>query len=955
MLNGRGPSNCTYTSISSKGLAVVDYCIVPVEFYSHFSEFKVEEMFQLADNLNVNIPTKLPDHSLLSWSLHLLTSPIVHSPSEATCNKKVFRKMPECYMHSQDVHFEINSLIQQLETASSKEDLNMVYNSFCQVLDSELITFVPSKKRRKHKVWWNNTLTLLRKSVCLSRKAWINNKSNKTNKSLYLKAQKLFDKEVAEAKSNFYKEQQNSLINSLSKKPRQFWKKIQDLGITTARQNSKTLPSTLLNPDGSEISDKQEVLGTWKSYFDNLFNPNIPTQSPDSVESGTDDLPFSPELSMLNEPFTEQEVELAIQNINTKSAPGPDEIKVPFIQNKICSSFLGILFNKCLSLGVVPCPWQQSIIKPIPKPGGNSIDPNDYRGISLQSVVTKVLCYIMNSRLCEYLEHLNLLVEEQNGFRKGRSCQDHIFSLHSIIHCRKILRQDTYALFIDFRKAFDSVNRELLWNKLQQKFGIQGSFLTLLKGLYNHVRSCVRVNGELTEWFDINSGVKQGCILSPILFSMFINDLVTEINSLGKGVDITGDKASSLLYADDLVIFASNERDLQCMLDKIDAWCTKWGVAINPRKTKAIHFRSRNKPLSSFTFSCGSHNLEFCHEYKYLGYWINEFLDIGDSLQKVFNRANQALGLIIAKSKAIGGFPFAVFSKLYDVSVISIFSYIAHLWAFTSSPLAVKVQNNALRFFFGLGKAAPTAALLGDSGWPPIQLQLQFVLLKYWYKVSSMDNERLPKKIFCWAKELASKGKKSWCFKVNKLMSELDSSKISFASTNKYYDSLWCVLAEKFLASWRRAVSGGSDGAATGGGKLSVYRVIKSQPLVEPYVRSELSVGVRRVMAGLRAGCLPLQVELGRYTLPKTPFEQRTCRLCNTEVENQEHLLTRCSHLSKPRKLLYNFLAKYNSDFTYYNDSKKCLTILQPSSGVYSICKLVYDMFTLRNDILYSL
>ena len=138
----------------------------------------------------------------------------------------------------------------------------MVYNSFCQVLDSELITFVPSKKRRKHKVWWNNTLTLLRKSVCLSRKAWINNKSNKTNKSLYLKAQKLFDKEVAKAKSNFYREQQNSLINSLSKKPRQFWKKIQDLGITTARQNSKTLPSTLLNPDGSEISDKQEVLGT---------------------------------------------------------------------------------------------------------------------------------------------------------------------------------------------------------------------------------------------------------------------------------------------------------------------------------------------------------------------------------------------------------------------------------------------------------------------------------------------------------------------------------------------------------------------------------------------------------------------------------------------------------------------------------------------------------------------
>ena len=215
-----------------------------------------------------------------------------------------------------------------------------------------------------------------------------------------------------------------------------------------------------------------------------------------------------------------------------------------------------------------------------------------------------------------------------------------------------------------------------------------------------------------------------------------------------------------------------------------------------------------------------------------------------------------------------------------------------------------------------------------------------------------MDNERLPKKIFCWAKELACKGEKSWCFKVNKLMSELDSSKISFASTNKYYDSLWCVLAEKFLGGGRCRVD---LTLLRLGEENSVYRVIKSQPLVEPYLRSWLSVGVRRVMAGLRAGCCPLQVELGRYTLPKTPFEQRTCRLCNTEVENQEHLLTRCSHLSKPRKLLCNFLAKYNSDFTYYNDCKKCLTILQPSSGVYSICKLVYDMLTLRNNILYSL
>ena len=90
---------------------------------------------------------------------------------------------------------------------------------------------------------------------------------------------------------------------------------------------------------------------------------------------------------------------------------------------------------------------------------------------------------------------------------------------------------------------------------------------------------------------------------------------------------------------------------------------------------------------------------------------------------------------------------------------------------------------------------------MGDSRWPPIQLQLQFVLLKYWYNVSFMDNVRLPKKVFCWASELAKKGKKSWCLKVDKLLGELDRSEINFESKNKYCDSVWDALAKKHLAS----------------------------------------------------------------------------------------------------------------------------------------------------------
>ena len=97
----------------------------------------------------------------------------------------------------------------------------------------------------------------------------------------------------------------------------------------------------------------------------------------------------------------------------------------------------------------------------------------------MQSCVTKLLCHIMNYRLCDYLESNQLLSEEQNGFRSGRGCAVHIFPLHSIVQWRKTLGKDTFAVFIDFRKAFDSVNRDLLWSKVERCFGVDGSFLRI--------------------------------------------------------------------------------------------------------------------------------------------------------------------------------------------------------------------------------------------------------------------------------------------------------------------------------------------------------------------------------------------------------------------------------------------------------------------------------------------
>ena len=207
----------------------------------------------------------------------------------------------------------------------------------------------------------------------------------------------------------------------------------------------------------------------------------------------------------------------------------------------------------------------------------------------------KVFCSVLNNRLCDYLESNDLLAVEQNGFRKGHSCQDHILMLNTILDGRKALRCSTFTCFIDFKKAFNSVNRALLWYKLQSFFGIQGQFLNMIKALYQRVSSTVKINDQLSDCFDVNCGVKQGCVLPPTLFSMFFNDPVDSVR--GRVLKNKGTNIDILMYTDDVVILAETEGDLQVIKNSINCWYESWGTS-NVKKTQVLHFRQKGTSLN---------------------------------------------------------------------------------------------------------------------------------------------------------------------------------------------------------------------------------------------------------------------------------------------------------------------------------------------------------------------
>ena len=134
------------------------------------------------------------------------------------------------------------------------------------------------------------------------------------------------------------------------------------------------------------------------------------------------------------------------------------------------------------------------------------------------------------------------------------------------------------------------------------------------------------------------------------------------------------------MYADDLVLLADNEIDLQLMLDNLSNWCLANHMLINPSKSQIVHFRQRSVPCSDFLFTCGTDQLNIVEQYVYLGLTLTEFLDYNVTAKLVSQSAGRALGLLIAKFKSLGGMPFDVYSKLYDFLVWPVIAYGAALW-----------------------------------------------------------------------------------------------------------------------------------------------------------------------------------------------------------------------------------------------------------------------------------
>ena len=391
-------------------------------------------------------------------------------------------------------------------------------------------------------------------------------------------------------------------------------------------------------------------------------------------------------------PILREEVEAAVKSLKPGKSVGVDNIPAELLQAG-GETMIDVLLNICNKIwqtGEWPTPWTQSLVITLPKKG-NLLQCQNYRTISLISHASKVMLKILLNRLTPQAE--TIIAEEQAGFRPGRSTTEQIFSLR--ILCERYLQhqQDLFHVFVDFKKAFDRVWHAALWSTMKL-YNINANLNKVIESLYSKATSAVYYNGSVGEWFRTTVGVGQGCLLSPTLFNIFLERIMTDALENHEGSVSTGGRTiTNLRFADDIDALAGKEDELVKLINHLDTTSTKYGMEISAEKTKLM---TNNTKGISLDVRIGGQKLETVQSFKYLGSVVTD----EGSKQEILSRIARTIGALTKLKTIWKDKNIALSSKirLMRSLVISIFLYACETWILTAE-LEKKIQTTEMRCF----------------------------------------------------------------------------------------------------------------------------------------------------------------------------------------------------------------------------------------------------------------
>ena len=424
-----------------------------------------------------------------------------------------------------------------------------------------------------------------------------------------------------------------------------------------------------------------------------------------------------------------------------------------------------------------------------------------------------------------------------------------------------------------------------------ERLGVNGRFLSFLKALYQDSSCRVKVQDRLSEEFGVGIGCVQGCYLCPLLFSLFINGVVTRMHDEKCGVQCGGDMVPGLLFADDTSLVASDKEGLEKSLDDLVKWCEKWGVKINVGKSGIMHMRKKMVERCDVEYKVDGDAIPMVSSYKYLGCVIDEHLELKEMVKEKAAAGRRALSAWLNRCKAeVGDVGVGIFKKLMSALVDSTMLYGFEIWGCMRNLESIEqVQLRAFRMFFGVGTLHPKASLMMEMESLPVVWEARVRCVQFWYKVltSKVYEGRLLRKVTSQAVE-CEKG--SWMRNIGRCVVKFGWQDVSGGviwelSEADVKDMLLSVAWRNVRDEWRKEMHEKP--------KLSMMKRI-----TECEVRSSCaflkSKAERRMMLKLRSGMSPFQIEMGRWHGLKR--EERVCKECDSgKIEDVCHWLLQCS------------------------------------------------------------
>ena len=457
----------------------------------------------------------------------------------------------------------------------------------------------------------------------------------------------------------------------------------------------------------------------------------------------------------------------------------------------------------------------------------------------------------------------------------------------------------------------------------------------------------VKIGNAYTESIETYKGVRQGDPLSPTLFNLYINDLPEQIScSECKPIQLGNQRVACLQYADDTVMLSESKEGLQESLNRLGKYCEKWGMKVNTDKTKIMICTPGNeKDESKFYFE--DNLVERVDRYKYLGIIFNSKGNFTEAKQMLYEKARKAsfkLGKLVNNENLSP----KILIDLFDKMLKPIAMYGAEIWL---SPL--KIQKNCinhletapaeklhvsyLRYVLGTHKKSTKAAIMGETGRVPININALKTLIDFHNRIVWEETNPLVEEALQESKTMAIK-KTGWYYEVEELIKFCQEQERTIPNSVNIRN----YLTEKYIEKWQERTSNG--------GKLRTMRLFKTNFRSEPYLQIVKNGQERKQLTRLRLSAHELEIERGRYR--KLEIEDRKCKTCNI-VEDEMHFLMKCPRYEKDRSELMSYVEERVPNFIDLDDENKFIYLMSSEGEIIKkVAKMVTNMMkTHKNHV----